>query len=213
ALIAATGLLALSAVGSAHAAKFGVRVVDEGGEPVAGAAVCFGLHGNYKQFGSMHTGTDGSAIVDIPNVPVVVTVSKTRFSGVRIQEPSRNFSIIKEVTLVDGVPGPRCTAGSSLADSEPGFEPIRVANITFDEGAFETILTPEVTGGPSHYRVSKTRDFENSNWRKFSNSISLSNSLSDEERVYIQFRRYSGSNTGWLEARSDILTVNLPTVR
>ena len=72
-------LLGLSSLGSAHAAKFGVRVVDDLGKPVAGASVCIGLEGNYKQFGAMFTGADGNAIVEVPNVPLVVTVSKTRF--------------------------------------------------------------------------------------------------------------------------------------
>lgn len=212
-LIAVAGIVSLSSIGTAQAAKFGVRVVDESGEPVSGAAVCFGLHGNYKQFGAMFTGHDGSAIVDVPNVPLVVTVSKTRFSGVRMQEPSRSFSLVKQVKLIEGVPGPRCTAGSAIAEAKPGFAPIQVSRISFDEDSLQTIMKPEVSGAPSHYRVSTSRDFKNSRWQRYSDSIALSAALTDNELLYVQFRRFSGSNNGWLEARSDILTVNLPTVQ
>ena len=78
ALIAA----ALGASAGAQAARFGVRVVDAFGEPVAGASVCVGLEGNYRQFGTAFTDADGLAdMLEVPNVPLVVTVSKTRFAG------------------------------------------------------------------------------------------------------------------------------------
>lgn len=111
--IAAVGLAASL---SAEASQFGVRVVDDAGEPVSGASVCVGLPGNYKQFGALFTNANGMAMTDVPNVPLVVTISKTRFSGIRMREPARGFSLIREVRLSDGTPGPRCKAGSTIAE-------------------------------------------------------------------------------------------------
>ena len=58
---------------SAHAAKFGVRVVTPEGQPIAGAAVCIGTAGDYKKFAALFTSVDGDVQVDVPPVPLVVT--------------------------------------------------------------------------------------------------------------------------------------------
>jgi len=74
-LVLSMAVVTLSAfVLPAHAAKFGVRVVDDNGIPVAGASVCIGLQGNYKQFAATFTDTQGQVVVEVPNVPLLVTV-------------------------------------------------------------------------------------------------------------------------------------------
>lgn len=200
------GFGALLTAQSATAAEFGVQVIDESGAPVLGASVCVGLPGNYKQFGAMFTDEDGQAIVEVPNVPIVVTVSKTRFSGIRINEPARRLNLIKQVTLAEGVPGPRCRAGSTLASESS----IVIEKVDVLEGANVTSLRPVVTGQPSHYRVSRTPDVTNSRWQSFETDIALSEGLSGEQEVYLQMRRFEGSSKSWIEARSVIVTVNLP---
>ena len=199
--------LGLSSLGSAHAAKFGVRVVDDLGKPVAGASVCIGLEGNYKQFGAMFTGADGNAIVEVPNVPLVVTVSKTRFAGTRMIEPARDFTLIREVKLVEGRPGPRCRAGSTLAANPPE---IYISDIAVRRGARTASLTPSVSGEPSHYRVSNLEDFSNANWQRFDTSINLPASLFNEPSLFLQMRRFTGSSRAWLESVSDVVTVYMP---
>ena len=201
-------LVGLGSAGSAHAAKFGVRVVDDLGQPVAGASVCIGLEGNYKQFGAMFTGPDGNAIVDVPNVPLVVTVSKTRFAGTRLIEPARDFTLIKEVKLIEGKPGPRCRAGSTLAANPPT---IYISDISVRKGARSAALTPSVSGEPSHYRVSNLKDFSNASWQKFDKSIPLPAALYNEPSLFLQMRRITGTSKSWLEARSDVFTVYMPT--
>ncbi len=194
---------------SAVAGTFGVKVVNEAGQPVSGASVCVGLPGNYKQFGALFTDSNGQAIVEVPNMPIVVTVSKTRFSGMRISEPARGFNLIKEVTLAEGVPGPRCRAGSTLASNSS----IVIDDIDVLEGVYSTTLRPTVSGEPSHYRVSRNKDFTGANWQPFGNDIALSSRLSDAPSVYLQMRRYEGSSNSWIEARSSVVTVQLPIIQ
>jgi len=193
----------------AHAAKFGVRVVDDNGRPVAGASVCVGLQGNYKQFGATFTDARGQVMIEVPNVPLMVTVSKDRFSGVRSMEPARSFNLIKQVKLRTGVPGPRCRAGSVLAEHKPGIPDIVVTDIAIQEGPFSTTLSPTVSGEPNQYRVSDTEEFEGAQWRDFSSQIALAANLSDTDRVYLQMRKFRGTSAASLESRSEVLTVRL----
>lgn len=202
-------LISLCTLSMAHASEFGVRVVDDAGNPVAGASVCFGLPGNYKQFGAIFTDQEGQAVADVPNVPIVVTISKTRFSGTRLSEPARNFNLVKKVTLMDGVPGPRCRAGSSLADSNQSS--VRITNVKIESTpGRSTVLTPETTGQPSEYRVSASQYFDNVSWKTLNSNIALPGRFASNEQVYLQLRRFEGTRNGWVEARSDIVTVYLP---
>ena len=207
-LVAGTALVATALNATqASAATFGVRVVDPQGKPVSGASVCVGLAGNYSQFGAEFTGADGVVQVDVPNVPLVVTVSKTRFAGTRIVEPARGFNLVKQVTLIDGVPGPRCRAGSTLADG-PGIPQILIENIDVNSGE-ALVLTPTVTGSPSQYRIASDESFADADWTPFTNSIRVTGSLANENALYLQMRHYAGSSTGWLEARSEIVSITI----
>ena len=205
ALIAA----ALGASAGAQAARFGVRVVDAFGEPVAGASVCVGLEGNYRQFGTAFTDADGLAdMLEVPNVPLVVTVSKTRFAGTRLQEPGRGFDIVRELTLVEGLPGPRCRAGSSMAANPPIID-VRDVAVT-GEGT-GTTLTPTVTGSPSEYRVALDGDLLEyaGGWQRFDTTITLPRALADARSIVLQLRRQVGDERASIEALSDVVTVEL----
>lgn len=205
----AAGLLLASgfAASQASAATYGVRVVDPTGNPVAGASVCVGLAGNYSQFGAEFTGADGIVQVEVPNVPLIVTVSKTRFAGMRIEEPARGFNLVKQVTLVDGMPGPRCRAGSTMAEG-PGIPAILIQNIDVDQGS-PMLLTPTVTGSPSHYRIASDKDFSNAKWVPFDSTIRVAGSLANEPALFLQMRQYSGNSKGWLEARSEVISITI----
>lgn len=199
-------LFAAVATMSANAATFGVKVVNDRGQPIPGAAVCVGLPGNYKQFGALLTDQSGNAMLDVPNVPLVVTISKTRFSGMRVNEPARGYNLIKEMKLTEGTPGPRCNAGQKIADNSS----IQIGSVEVMESAYSTTLTPSVAGEPTQYRVSRTPSFTGAKWQRFQTSIALTSSLSDEDEVYLQLRRYEGSSKAWIEARSAVVTVKLP---
>ena len=202
------GVCLASLVSTANAAQFGVRVIDETGEPVTGASVCFGLPGSYRQFGAVFTDSDGQAIAEVPNIPIVVTVSKTRFSGIRLNEPGRGFNLIKEITLTEGIPGPRCKAGSTLADYEPSSVVVDNVEVVVDNQS--KILRPEASGEPTEYRVSSTPDIELSRWEDMKEDILLPSAMASESEVYLQLRRYEGTQTNWLEARSRVFKIYLP---
>ncbi|MGQ7844102.1 hypothetical protein ACUNV4_06485 [Granulosicoccus sp. 3-233] len=192
---------------SVQASQFGLRVLDQSGMAVSGASVCVGLPGNYKQFGSSFTDSEGLAIIDVPNVPLVVTVSKTRFSGLRMSEPARGFTMIKEVVLSEGVPGPRCRAGSTFADAPSS---IKVDRVDVIETAGATQLQLDVSGRPSHYRVSDQSGFHDASWQPYDSRIVLPLSLARQGQIFLQMRRYEGSSDSWLEARSSVVEVLLP---
>ena len=209
--LAAAGLAVALGATPAAAATFGVRVVDATGEPVPGASVCVGLEGNYRQFGALFTDLDGRAVVDVPNVPLVVTVSKTRFSGVRLAEPARGFNLVKEVRLAEGVPGPRCKAGSAVA--EPGHDAIEIRDLdVVADGRGVPLVSARVTGEPTHYRIGADRELVDAAWRRFSDAMAVPGALADEPSVFLQLRRYLGVPDAWLEARSAVTEVALPPV-
>lgn len=192
----------------ASAEEFGVRVVDDAGSPIEGASVCFGLPGSFSQFGAQFTDSNGQAMADIPNVPVVVTISKTRFSGIRLSEPARGFKMQKQITLAEGTPGPRCKAGSSLADAN--HSSIRVSRLDVTPERDATVIKPFVSGDPTEYRVGTLVDLQDIQWTAFDGSIRVTGSLADQDELFLQLRRYEGTDTGWIEARSDVMTVFVP---
>lgn len=199
----------LMGMNTATASSFGVRVVDAFGQPVQGASVCIGLPGNYKQFGALFTDADGRAVVDVPNVPITVTVSKTRFSGMRMSEPARRFNFIKQVTLSEGVPGPRCRAGSVLAEESS----IKVESLQVVEGVYSTLIQASASGSPNYYRVSATPEFFDADWQAFEETIALADNFTNRDVVYLQLRRYEGNSKGWIEARSKVVPVYLPVTQ
>ena len=204
----AVSLVLSMASGIANAATFGVRVVDDGGAPVVGASVCLGLPGNYKQFGALFTDAEGQAAAEVPNIPFVVTVSKTRFSGVRLSEPARGFNLIKQVTLSEGVPGPRCKAGSTLAENNESSIQILAVDVSVNGGT--VVMTPLATGGPTDYRLSSSTDFLDAGWQNLSNSFEVPATLANLDIIYLQMRRYTDFDNGWLETQSAVSTVLLP---
>jgi len=200
-----TALSALSAVTllatpSLHAAKFGVTLVDATGQPVSGAAVCIGLAGSYSQFGSAHTDENGFAILDVPTAPTVVTI---------LTEPARNFNLIKKIQLTPGSQNVRC----EVDDFEASASSVKIGNVLVSESAFSTVLRPNVSGEPTEYRVSRIPSFTASSWQRFESTIALSTRLSEEDEVFLQMRRFKGSGSSWIEARSEVVSVQLPAFR
>jgi len=211
---ALAGLCLSAAAASSHAGDFSVRVIDELGVPVAGASVCIGLVGNYTQFGTAFTDLDGNIpAVDVPNLPFVVTISKTRFAGMRVHEPARGFNISKQMTLTTGLPGPRCRADTTLADA-PNAPRILVRAMDVRSTDGRTTLIPEVLGGPSEYRIGASEEFlASANWNSLGSQIALPLELAQNESVFLQLRRFEGSRNSWLEARSSVITVDLGQVQ
>ena len=194
---------------SVHAGTFGVHVVNEVGDPLPGVAVCVGLQGNFRQFGALFTDTAGNATLDVPNVPLVVTVSKNRFTGTRLFEPARGFALMRQVELREGVPGPRCRAGSSLADTS-GIPGMIVKDIDISGSQSARLLKPRVDGSPSHYRISARRDFDGVSWQPWEPAINLSAALSNSRQLFMQMRNRSGIEDAYVESLSDVITIVMP---
>lgn len=144
---------------------------------------------------------------------MVVTVSKSRFSGVRLDEPARRFNLIKTVKLHDGVPGPRCRAGSSLADSGSdnggASSGLQIASVSVNDSAFNVAVVPSITGTANSYRMSRSKSMDNAKWRNLSSrSITVDPNLLGST-VYLQVRRFKQVEGATLEAHSNIVPVNL----
>lgn len=186
------------------------RVTDREGHPMPGVAVCVGMQGNYKRFGALFTDSSGMAMVEVPSVPLVVTVSKNRFTGTRITEPARRYALIKEVRLQEGVPGPRCKAGSSLV-SAAGVPNLLVREIDIAGSPSSRLLRPNVSGSPSHYRIGESADLGGANWQPYAGEISLSAAQSAKNALYMQLRNRSGGGDAWVESVSNVITIVMPT--
>lgn len=199
-------MVAMALMAPAHSASLGVRVVSETGEPLQGVAVCFGTHGNYKRFGTTFTAADGQAMVEVPNMPIIVTISKNRFMTARLEEPARGFNLVKDVKLTEGAPGRTCKAGSTLVERKA----IMVDRVDVADGIYSVSLTPVITGEPTHYRVSKSASFANAGWKKYTPTIELTGGLADGGEVYLQFRRQLAVQGAVIETASDVVTVSVP---
>jgi len=205
-VLSALSAATLLAAPSLHAAKLGVTVVDTTGQPVSGAAVCVGLAGSYSQFGSAHTDENGFAILEVPSAPTVVTISKNNFDSIRVTEPARTFNLIKKIQLTRGNQNIRCEADGL----ESSASSVRIGNVLVSESAFSTVLRPNVSGQPTEYRVSRTPSFTASSWQRFESTIALSTRLSEEDEVFLQMRRFMGTANNWIEARSEVVSIQLP---
>ena len=204
-ILTVIGLMAAVASAPAAAAKFGVKVVDQSGQAIEGVAVCAGLPGNYRQFGSMFTDASGLAILNVPEVPLLITLSKSRMGSMEIKEPARGFNLIKQITLTQDMSRTKCDVeGAQTSKSS-----IQISNVQVSDDPFAVTLRPTVTGNPTEYRVSRTDSFADVQWQRFQTSIPLSSNLSAQAEVYIQMRRYSGSKKSWIEARSEVVNVKL----
>jgi len=114
---------------------------------------------------------------------------------------------VVQVDVPDGVPGPRCRAGSTVAEG-PGIPRIVVQDIDINKGA-SLVLRPTVTGSPSEYRIDSDDNFENATWRPYTDSIRVAGSLANESALFLQMRHYAGSSKGWLEARSEVISISI----
>lgn len=200
----AIGLLAIS---RAEAADFGVRVMDEHGQPLQDAAVCLGTTGKHDQFGVYMTGDNGVVVVkDLPAVELKVTVSRSGYQGIEMVEPVRSWNLIKGVTLLEDGLGPRCDT-SALLEEEISNTSLAVRALYASDQGGQYLIESEIDGAPSHYRVSAKADFSDARWLPYSRSFTYS--VGAAEALYYQVRRVAGNQTSWLEARSAVVTLQV----
>ena len=150
----------------------------------------------------------------------MVTVSKSRFTGVRLAEPARRFNLIKEVRLLDGVPGPRCRAGSALASSgsesvtmgsdSADASSLQIRNVNVTDGVYSVALNPSLRGTPNQYRIGTSPRFDDARWKKYNNEITVTGNLLFTENLYLQMRRIVSSANGSISVDSNVYRVNMP---
>lgn len=199
-------LTALITMSRADAASFGVRVIDEQGQPLAGAAVCIGTAANPGQFGAFMTAADGSARIDnAPAVPLRITVSKEAFQGVHFEEPIRNWNLMTDVTLLRDGEGPVCDisghADAQAADSER----LKISYLNAFKSRAGYTIESDIQGAPTHYRVSHRKDFAGAKWQPYQKAVTYRGAAKDA--LYFQVKRFSGNTGSWLEARSAVADI------
>jgi hypothetical protein len=199
-------LTAFAGVSMVNAATVGVRIVDELGQPLSGAAVCFGTAANKEQFGSYITGVDGDIVLhDLPHVALILTISKEKYQGVEMHQPGRNWNLISEVMLLENGIGPVCKHDTfEVTDIKRGLE---IQRLDVEKNRSFIKIGSQVTGEPSHYRVSQDKSFNGAKWLPYKKTVKYWGAV--QGSLYFQVKRFTGMKKGWLEARSYVANVSV----
>lgn len=205
-LILCSALLAgLIGASRAEAADFGVRVVDEYGQPIAGAAVCLGTAAQVDQFGTYVTSPDGHVLLnDAPRTALNIVVSKKDYQGVRFMEPLRSYNMVTEVTLLLDGEGPVCHS-PELAQQEEEKRHLSIANLYASKNGSVYTIQSDIDGQPSHYRISTRKDFKDAKWLPYNKRVKFWGQTDGD--LFYQVKRFTGGKTGWLEARSHVASI------
>lgn len=210
--------LALCVAGTANAAKIGVRVLDATtGLPVPHASVCLGTASNPSIYGTGVTSVAGLALYDnVPEKPVLITVSKKNFRGIALQTFPKKDNVITDVLVTEGLSSKRCRA-LKMVELEPGIthggaEPTWPMAITalsyFPSGDDGFSFLAYVKGKPTHYRVSTDPEFGDAEWKTYSDIFHFSPIGRDRGKgeLYFQLRKLIDVNGGNIEAVSEVTT-------
>lgn len=209
--------LGLSLFGSAHAAKLGVRVLDaNSGLPVANASVCIGTGTEPSKYGTAVTSYDGMALYDnVPQKPVVITVSKRNFRGIALQAPINGNNVIKDVLVTEGLSSKKCRA-LKMVSLEPGISkgettddwPLEISALSyFPSGDDGLSFLSYAKGKPTHYRVSTHADFNDAEWQLYSDVLHFAPTGRDRGKsvLYFQLMKQILAEGGSIEAKSQVL--------
>ncbi len=215
---AAVIALGFSFVSPAHAAKLGVRVLDaNSGLPVANASVCIGTGSEPTKYGTAVTSYDGMALYDnVPQKPVLITVSKRNFRGIALQAPIRGDNVIKDVLVTEGLSSKKCRA-LKMVSLKPGISkgtttddwPLEITTLSyFPSGDDGLSFLSYTKGKPTHYRVSTKADFSDAEWKVFSDVLHFAPRGRDRGKptLYFQLKKLVRVDGGSIEAISDVLS-------
>lgn len=205
--------------GTANAAKVGVRVLDaNSGLPVPHASVCLGTASNPSIYGTGVTSISGVALYDnVPEKPVLITVSKRNFRGIALQTFPRKNNVITDVLVTEGLSSKRCRAlkmvglkpGISKGDNSEASWPMAITALSyFPSGDDGFSFLAYVKGKPTHYRVSTDPEFSDAEWRTYSDVFHFSPLGSDrgKDQLYFQLRKLIDVDGGNIEAVSEVMT-------
>lgn len=213
--LAAAFALAIS--GTASAGKIGVRVLDaNSGLPVPNASVCLGTASDPSIYGTGVTSYTGVALYDnVPEKPILITVSKRNFRGIALQTFPSKEDVITDVLVTEGLSSKRCKA-LKMVSFEPGITkggateaewPIAISALSyFPSGDDGFSFLAYVEGKPTHYRVSTDPEFKGAEWKAYTDVMNYSPSQSDEGKaeLYFQLRKLVDVDGGNIEAVSEV---------
>lgn len=216
--IAAAFALSVFMSGTAHSAKIGVRVLDANtGLPVPYASVCLGTASNPTIYGTGVTSFDGLSLYDnVPEKPVLITVSKRNFRGIALQTFTKKDNVITDVLVTEGLSSKRCKA-LKMVDLKPGITqgteadptwPMEITALSyFPSGDDGFSFLAYTKGKPTHYRVSTDPDFKDAEWKAFSDVFHFSPIGRDrgKDELYFQLRKLIEVEGGNIEAVSEVL--------
>lgn len=210
--------MAISVLGTAHAAKLGVRVLDaNSGLPVANASVCIGTGAEPTKYGTAVTSYDGMALYDkVPLKPVLITVSKRNLRGIALQAPVLGDNVIKDVLVTEGLSSKKCRA-LKMVSLQPGLSkgpatddwPLKIDALSyFPSGDDGLSFLSYSTGKPTHYRVSTMRSFSDAEWKPYSDVLHFAPTGKDRGKptLYFQLKKQIHASGGTIEAVSDVLS-------
>ncbi len=216
ALVVSTALFSLASV--AHAGKFGVRVLDANtGLPVANASVCLGTVANRNLYGTGITSYSGVALYDnVPATSVLITVSKSNYRGIALQNPATRDNVIADVLVTEGLSSKKCRA-MKFVDLKPGITggkqkaewPLEITSLSyFPSGNDGFAFLSYSNGKPTHYRVSTDPEFKDAEWKSYSDVFQFSPKMADAGKgmLYFQLRKEIRASGGVMEALSKVMS-------
>ena len=204
-------LFSVLLVAPASAADLRVRVFERGGQaPLEGVSVCVGTPANPRQFGAASTDEDGYSVFrDLPRAPLVVTASKSGYSGQQESLVTSNMERLLVVSLPGGGGGPTCEL--DLSDAAGGVAGLQVKRLKINGGAAMTgsryvFLNHVVDGQPTHYRASENPDFSGARWQAYIPKPAFELSQGGGRKVvYFQVRRYSKVDGADIQSLSPVV--------
>ena len=209
---------ALVTAGTANAAKIGVRVLDATtGLPVPHASVCLGTANNPTIYGTGVTSFSGLALYDnVPEKPILITVSKSNFRGIALQTFPKKDNVITDVLVTEGLSSKRCRA-LKMVDLKPGISaggesdaswPMSITALSyFPSGDDGFSFLAYVKGKPTHYRVSTDPDFNDAEWKAYTDVFHFTPLGSDtgKAEIFFQLRKLIDVEGGNIEALSEVM--------
>lgn len=203
---------------AANAAKLGVRVLDaNSGLPVANASVCLGTATEPAKYATGVTSFSGVALYDnLPDSPVLITVSKRNFRGIALQVPTNGENLIKDVLVTEGLSSKKCRA-LKMVDFKQGITkgvysdewPLEITALSyFPSGDDGLSFLSYSKGKPTHYRVSTNSEFTGAQWINYSDVLHFSPLQADQgkSKLYFQLKKSVEVSGGSIEALSEVMT-------
>lgn len=209
--------LALSSVKLAEAQEFSTlsfQVVDAAGRGLEGASVC--ITSNLPKWAQYRARTDASGRVAFPRLNVGsvwrVEGSKASYASAKLEVLTRKYQ--RHFTIPMS-PGKR--AGSCFAPNEVSVDQslsksetlkLDIKAVAMERAHSEWLLTPEIVGQATHYRISSGAKLEHAQWQRMpSDTIRLSGL--EPQPKYLQVRHRKTLGSSWIDFESKVVELKV----